>query len=133
MSHLISESKSIYFLIRFAQKKQPYLFFSTKNRDRFLGSMMFLNFLRLARVILEYLRYTRNLPYVTSIWRVASKVYLTHGCIHGCIYGCKTSKTSRILLHEIGLFLLHKLNILPLHKLLKMNSSEFSDIFDRAR
>ena len=46
---------------------------------------------------------------------------------------------SRILLYEIGLFIylficfVHKLNFLPLLKPLKMNSSEFSDIFERAR
>ena len=37
--------------------------------------------LHFLRVTLDYLRYTRPLPYVTFIFRVALKVYLTHHCM----------------------------------------------------
>ena len=97
ISHLVSEHKSIYFLIRFAQMKATsFIFFNTwvsKGKRMFSttravvhlrvgailgGSMMLLNFLRLTRLNLDYLQYTHNLLYVTYIWRVAWKVYLTH-------------------------------------------------------
>ena len=44
------------------------------------GSIM-LNFWRLTTVILDYLQYRCPLPYLTSIFCVTLKVYLTHHCI----------------------------------------------------
>ena len=44
-------------------------------------SITLVDFLRLTTVILDYLRYTRLLPYLTSIFHVACKFYLTHHCI----------------------------------------------------
>ena len=85
ISH-ISEHKSIYFLIRFAQMKATlFIFFNTwvsKGKRMFSttravvhlrvgailgGSMMLLNFLGLTRLNLDYLQYTHKLLYVTYI------------------------------------------------------------------
>ena len=45
-------------------------------------SIMLVDFLKLTTVILDYLRYTRPLPYLTSIFRIALKVsLLTHHCM----------------------------------------------------
>ena len=85
ISH-ISEHKSIYFLIHFAQMKATlFIFFNTwvsKGKRMFSttravvhlrvgailgGSMMLLNFLGLTRLNLDYLQYTHKLLYVTYI------------------------------------------------------------------
>ena len=99
MSHLVSENKSVYFLIRFAQMKITLLIFVNKwvirenesllqvepcarlPKSRGDGEYHVIFFLRLTTIIVDYLRYTRPLPYLSSILCVALKVYLTHHCM----------------------------------------------------
>ena len=44
-------------------------------------SITLLNFLRLTTMILDYLQYTHPLPYLTSIFPVAWKMYLIRHCM----------------------------------------------------
>ena len=99
MSHLVSENKSIYFLIRFAQMKITLLIFVNKwvirenesllqvepcarlPKSRGDGEYHVIFFLRLTTIIVDYLRYTRPLPYLSSTLCVALKVYLTQHCM----------------------------------------------------
>ena len=102
MSHLVSENKSIYFLIRFAQTKitlfifwnnwvikenESFLLVEPRSRvpkSRAMEKYVFLFlffFWDWQTIILDYLRYIHPLPYLTSIFRVALKVHLTHHCM----------------------------------------------------
>ena len=104
MSHLVSENKSIYFLTCFAQMKITLFIFVNKwviwENESFLlvelcshvpksrgdgeVSCFFVSFFFFwdwQTIILDYLRYIHPLPYLTSIFRVALKVHLTHHCM----------------------------------------------------
>ena len=112
-----------------------------------------LNFLRLTSMILDYLRYTCLLPYLTSIFGVALKVYRTQHCmrqvrLHLIVSCVARSFSNQDSLHihrrnslefyyikstYLFIYFVRKLSFLPLLKPLKMNCSEFFDIFERAR